>query len=200
MEPACPSALEICSDCNDVKKRIYFFHQLNARESPWYQMVSMEPKPNFQNKNIDSSLLLSLCVKTFFFRQISQSFLIWSLLLHAVGKTKLPWRAPMFLLLSMSHSYWSSGTFSPSSWAQLWWFAPDSVSPSTMVPTSSAPCPYSRSGIEQWGLHPSISDPLEGSRGRLWDFVSTRLAVMKLEALVAGCKHARQCFSIHDLI
>ena len=122
MEPACPSALEICSDCNDVKKRIYFFHQLNARESPWYQMVSMEPKPNFQNKNIDSSPLLSLCVKTFFFRQISQSFLIWSLLLHAVGKTKLPWRAPMFLLLSMSHSYWSSGTFSPSSWAQLWLF------------------------------------------------------------------------------
>ena len=139
MEPACPSALEICSDFNDVKKRIYFFHQLNARESPWYQMVSMEPKPNFQNKNIDSSLLLSLCVKTFFFRQISQSFLIWSLLLHAVGKTKLPWRAPMFLLLSMSHSYWSSGTFSPSSWAQLWWFAPDSVSPSTMVPTQFSP-------------------------------------------------------------
>jgi len=67
VEPACPSALEICSDFNDVKKRIYFFHQLNARESPWYQMVSMEPKPNFQNKNIDSSLLLSLCVKTFFF-------------------------------------------------------------------------------------------------------------------------------------
>lgn len=39
VEPACPSALEIFSDCNDVKKRIYFFHQLNARESPWYQMV-----------------------------------------------------------------------------------------------------------------------------------------------------------------
>ena len=81
MEPACPSALEICSDCNDVKKRIYFFHHLNARESPWYQMVSMEPKPNFQNKDIDSSLLLSLRVKTFFYRQISQNFLIWFLLL-----------------------------------------------------------------------------------------------------------------------
>lgn len=79
------------------KEKDLFLPSTQCQGKPLVPDGSMEPKSNFQNKNIDSSLLLSLRVKTFFFRQISQSFLIWSLFLHAGGKTKLPWRAPMFL-------------------------------------------------------------------------------------------------------
>ena len=101
----------------------------------------------------------------FFKKWLSQSFLTWLLLHHAVAKTTLPWQCPMFLCFSflISHSYWSSGHLSlPTDSHQYGDLHLTQLPPDISNPSSPRPC--SCSSTESFDV--LFLTLLEGSGGR----------------------------------